>query len=485
MTNSNPDIQLEPNKPSEDPLESQVSTVDYAPVGPTLAMESATCDGERRWSRGEVLGCFILTVIMIQVCLGPKLRLSQWEADAKSNAGIAEGVAWLNGRYDITPANADELDLRDPEQRQHDTAYFEDRVYNVFPPLVSMLTVAFSPLHNYLIDKADFWLPQPYVYTFFWPLVIATFVVFYRQLRHPVYAAVLTLGFIGGTAVLPNLYFCRSGYLGQMDHVISQVGLLILAADVLGKQRIWPALLGLMIATYSRQLTSLYGLVLLFVAARRYGAKGFMLTGIGLAFIAAPLLFLNYQKFGNPLDFGYANIYVGRETEFMGSRVAEHGVFSPAFIGDNLYYMHAAPPLIAEASLTQLRFSDGNNVGTSLWITTPLALWLLLGVGVWWKRPGARPLILGTLPILVGLALYHSPGYLQHGYNRFALDFLPIWLVVAAPAMFRGKRQWRTWFSLACIAWSLLYFQSITPDARVAQPDAHVASISGAEHGQV
>ena len=160
-------------------------------------------------------------------------------------------------------------------------------------------------------------------------------------------------------------------------------------------------------------------------------------------------------------------------------------MFSPAFIGDNLYYMHAAPPLIAEASLTQLRFSDGNNVGTSLWITTPLALWLLLGVGVWWKRPGARPLILGTLPILVGLALYHSPGYLQHGYNRFALDFLPIWLVVAAPAMFGGKRQWRTWFSLACIAWSLLYFQSITPDARVAQPDAHVASISGAEHGQV
>jgi hypothetical protein len=72
--------------------------------------------------------------------------------------------------------------------------------------------------------------------------------------------------------------------------------------------------------------------------------------------------------------------------------------------------------------------------------------------------------MLGTLPVMAGLLCYHGPGFMENGYSRFALDFLPIWLAVVAP---RTRGGWRTWFTLACVAWSLLYFQAIVPDVSV------------------
>jgi len=66
--------------------------------------------------------------------------------------------------------------------------------------------------------------------------------------------------------------------------------------------------------------------------------------------------------------------------------------------------------------------------------------------------------MLATLPILLAHLCYHSPGHLACGYNRFALDFLPVWLVVAAPWT-RGDR--RTWFTIGCTAWSVWYFANL------------------------
>jgi hypothetical protein len=53
------------------------------------------------------------------------------------------------------------------------------------------------------------------------------------------------------------------------------------------------------------------------------------------------------------------------------------------------------------------------------------------------------------------LLFYHGTGQRQYGYYRFALDFMPVWLVVAAPWLASGVRRWPT---LACIAWSVAYF---------------------------
>jgi hypothetical protein len=291
---------------------------------------------------------------------------------------------------------------------------------------------------------------------------------------------------------------------------------------------LWPGLVGLFISTWSRQITFLYAPVLLVSAARRSGWKGVVACSAGLIAIAAPLLVLNHLKFGDPLEFGYRYIYVGREDAGMGQRVAEHGVFSAHFIPENLYYLHLAPPDIdlANSSLTEVKISDANQYGTSLWLTTPLALWIFLAAPQWWREPAARWLVLGTIPVMAGLACYHSPGYISHGYSRFALDFLPVWLVAVAPYTFgamriseaaarseavaeatgpargatalgvgaRGPllpqgvpiaafRGWRTWLTVAFVAWGLIYYQAITPDGPAPRRDGGRWMV--VKHGQV
>jgi len=434
--------------------------------------------------RWRTVVCGLLLLCAIQLAAGPKIRLSQWETNADSNAGLAEGMAWLRGRLDLPPIVNGHLDWSypeptgnpgDPARRLHDTAFVTERgrIYNVFPPMVAILTVILNPVHTFLGLPEGFWPAATSVYLVYLPLVLTGFVVFNRRLNDPVWAAVLTLGWIGGSAVLPNLHAAQGGQLAQTYHVVSQVGLLILAADVMGRQRIWPGLIGLLISTYTRQLTCLYGLVLLWMAFRRHGPRGVMLCTLGLAFIAAPLCILNHLKFGNPLDFGYRHIYVGRETENMAVNCLTHGAFSPRFIPTNAYYLHLAPPRIGDVSLTNINIQEDNPFGTSLWITTPLAVWAVVSVRQWWRQREARWLMLGTVPVMLGLLCYHSPGYLELGYNRFALDFLPIWLLVAAPFT-RGGR--RTWISAALIAWGLLYFQAIVPNVRI-QPRTEMRGV--------
>ena len=468
------------------------------------ARSKASGDGDApAESRRRMLGCFLLMMAAIQLTLGSKILLSQWELLADKNAGVAEGVAWLNGRLDLPPTVGVTLDWNypplpadagNPSYRLHDTAYFEPtgKLYNVFPPMVSILTVVLSPLHRFLLGgRADLWLQTPYVLLVFWPLPIVGFLVFRRRTGDSAWAALLTLALMGGTAVLPTLAQARHGWLGGIDHVVSQVGLLILAADILGKQRIWPGLIGLLICTYTRQMTFLYGIPLLWIALRstrsgsalpRWNVRRFLYCGAGLAVIAGPLLSLNYFKFGHPLDFGYSYIYVGRETEPMGRRYEEHGTFSTHFIPENLYYMHLAPPRIGEITAAGVQISNDNPSSTSLWITTPLAVWVLLSVGCWWREVNGRTLMMGSLLVMAGLLCYHSPGFLAPGYCRFALDFLPIWLLVAAPFTRGG---WRTWLTLGCVAWSLLYFQAIVEDDHVVTPRASRKTMMTVDHGGI
>lgn len=491
------------------PSESAVKPIVAYSSGPD-ASDHKTLSGtiQAKESRWRVLGCFVLMMAAIQLVMGPKIRLSQWQMGADSNAAVAEGAAWLRGRLDLPPVTNGTLNwdypavVGDPSSeghRLHDTAFFEEsgKYYNVFPPMMSILTVAVSPIHRLYMPegRVDIWLQTPFVFLVFWPLPITGFIVFQKRTGNSIWAAFLTLAWMGGSAVLPNLHEAQTGLLGQINHVISQVGLLILAADILGKQRIWPGLIGILISTYTRQITFLYGLILLWVAWRGGGVRRFIMCGLGLGVVAAPLLALNFAKFGNPLDFGYKYIYEGRENDYMGSRCLKYGMFSHKFIlgvedgfgndHGNAYYMHLAPPDIdlANSSLIEVKISDDNQNGTSLWITTPFAFWVLLSAGQWWRDRKCRILMLGTLPVMLGVLCYHSPGYMEHGYNRFALDFLPLWLVVVAPFTYGG---WRTWLSLGFVTWSLLYFQTIVPNRpQVRDRAERITAFTQVNYGEV
>ena len=63
--------------------------------------------------------------------------------------------------------------------------------------------------------------------------------------------------------------------------------------------------------------------------------------------------------------------------------------------------------------------------------------------------------MIGTLPVVVGLWGYHTTGADGSGYYRYALDFLPLWLLVISP--YTTGRRGRP-LGLVCLAYSALYF---------------------------
>lgn len=403
----------------------------------------------------RTLGCLAILIIALCIACGRNLVLSQWQLTADGNAGVAEAVSWLHGRFDL-PFKGN--DPTDPESRGWDTAFYNGKVYNISAPLIGILTYILHPFHSHVLGfpEGD-WSPWTFVWLLYWPLPIAGFFVFRNRLGDSAWAALLTFAWIGGTATLPNLTLTGRGLLGQMDHIMSQVGVLILINDILGRRRIWPGLVGLLITTYSRQLTFLYGFVLLWAAWKYRGPKVAALCLGGMTAIVLPLFALNYAKFDSPLDFGYRYIYVGRDDD-SAVKCREFGTFSPHFFLENAYYMHLAPPEIAEVSPNSLVIRETNGYGTSLWITTPLAFFIFLSWKQWWPRPPERVVMICTFLIMAALLCYHTPGHWGHGYSRFTMDFMVVWLVVIAPFT-RGK--WQTNVTFACTAWSVWYFSGL------------------------
>ncbi len=92
--------------------------------------------------------------------------------------------------------------------------------------------------------------------------------------------------------------------------------------------------------------------------------------------------------------------------------------------------------------------------GASIWLTSPLLIGVLLTARRWWADPGRRALMLASFAVAAGLMCYHTTGAKDTGYYRYALDFVPIWLLVIAPYTARPRAV--PWV-LACLAYGALY----------------------------
>ncbi|MFQ5411924.1 MAG: hypothetical protein ACE5EC_06485, partial [Phycisphaerae bacterium] len=373
--------------------------------------------------------------------------------------------------------------------------------YNVFPPLQSILGYVVTGLFSGDARSPGFPVLRVSALVLFGlPLPIVGYAVFRRRTGSDFWAGVFTLGWLGGTAVLPCIDEARVGGVHHINHLLSQVGLLLLAGELLdpARRRCWIGWLGLLIAVWSRQLTVVYGVVLLIAvwrdetgssgpnacnrrapdeeprasaraAARiptvstsannRLGCHGSTLTRNRVFIIAGLLVILvvpmglNWAKFGNPFRSGYEFIYVGRDTE-IAEDARTHGLFSTAFVARNGWYMNAALPWTRSGEAGAITWNPSLH-GTSIWLTTPLLALVLIGVSGWWRELNSRRLMLCSLLIIAALLLYHNTGYRQIGYWRFALDFVPVWLVVGARSLSCGRLRWAT---LVCVAWSVGYF---------------------------
>ncbi len=359
----------------------------------------------------------------------------EWTLDMDFNTSAVEGWSWMNGRLDMLYLGGD-------------TARVNDKTYNVFPPLFTIISAAvFGVAH---IFTGEYLFPD-WVFTLIIlvPLVATASWAFVTCTGSWWKASLLGVQLIVGTALLPQLTACRQGWIWQTHHVLSVVGLLLIAGDCLGKKRLWPSLLGLLIAAWTRQLTILFAAPLILILVRQRAQ--WLGTVLAIAVILGLPMTLNLLKFGSVFDSGYARIYEGR-SDAVALR-AKSGLFAIKFFPENFYYMNLCVPLSRKGGALHVEADDW---GDSMWIGTPVLLYVFIAWRQWWHDRARRILLLGATPVVLLLLLYHNTGWLQMGHYRFSLDFIPIVLAVIAPFLWG---RWRTPLTITLLIWSVIYFR--------------------------
>ncbi len=323
------------------------------------------------------------------------------------------------------------------------------------------------------------------------------YALYFLAERVPWRQTLLAVALVCGTSLWPVLdRTIRGGGPYFVNHTLVTIGLLLLLAEVFGRGRVSVAGVGLVIMTLTRQMTAAFAIPLVWLAFRRNMASGdgaglgrdaggerpgperaapvsgrhreraggspdaWGIRVIGLALtgvvvVAIPMV-VNTLKFGSPATTGYMLIYEGRNDVFAHD-ARTHGLFSAAFVSRNLYYANIGLPVRHEITVAGKRevHYRPNDMGTGIWWTTPLLLWLFFDLRRILRDPASRSVLAAAAVVYVGLLFFHATGHVQRGYNRFSLDYLPALMAVIGPGCLRG---WRSWVSLGMIAWSVVYF---------------------------
>lgn len=140
--------------------------------------------------------------------------------------------------------------------------------------------------------------------------------------------------------------------------------------------------------------------------------KWSLLSGLPILLAVAGLLWYNFIRFGDWLDFGYATMNVGDNTAV----VQAFGQFNPAFIWRNIHYMLFRLPH-SSASCNGRWVPDPQ--GISIFVTTPALIYLVRSFRrAWWSIAAWV-----TILIQIGLLLTHTGSAWEFGY-RFIMDFM-------------------------------------------------------------
>ena len=126
----------------------------------------------------------------------------------------------------------------------------------------------------------------------------------------------------------------------------------------------------------------------------------------------------NLVRFGDPFELGYRYMQLEKLLE---KTLEEHGTFSLAYLGRNLYYAFLDLPKLSPRWPYVLM--DG--WGLSLFISTPALVYIFLGT---WRERIGQTCALAACLVAAPSLLYYNTGYLQAGY-RYVLDFMPFLVV--------------------------------------------------------
>ena len=420
-------------------------------------------DAHRSEPRWKTYGCLLLMLIGLYLAMGPRVKLSEWKVTREGNTALDEAIQWKRGELTLSRDFYEDVNVG-------------DKTYNVVGPAFVLLSLLGTTLSAWAGGGTAHFDPFLYVCFVALPLPLVGFWAFQKVVKSSDWSAVLTGYLIAGTSLAPVLAICRGGSIYYINHVLAVIGLLLIAADLLGPCRIWPAVIGLCIATWSRQTACFYALPILWIAWQSSGTpppmrspqtqevlrhaphrakRRFWIALGGIAIAATLPMTLNALKFGNPFQTGYSLMYQDR-TDRIG-RKAQECFLGPRYLPEHAIAMNLAYPQW-DVRKGQLHADIADTNGGSIWFTSPLLCGIFFTVPSWWHDRRRRALMLATLPVIAVFMCYHTTGADRAGYYRYALDFIPIWLMVIAP--YTSSRRGHP-LTLACLGYSALYFNLI------------------------
>jgi hypothetical protein len=394
-------------------------------------------------SRGKTWFGAALVVLASGLLIEAKLWRPDTLLTIRENVQIAEAKAWWNARLDL------------PE-RKWDTALKDGLVYSHFPPMFSLIAAGVVPFFHGV--------PHAFiVVALLLPVQLLAYALFYRRTGSWAWGALLAMGLVCGTSLLPVIDKTLRGASPYfVNHTLAMIGLLIMLVESFGRRRVWVAAIGLIVAALSRQMTIVYALPLALLAFKgahqRAGIKPVTTFATTVFFVILVSCTLNALKFGRPWDSGYMHVYTDRAEDRFSRDAKTYGLFSTHYVPRNLYYANLGFPKVYRIEIagqgeTHLR---PNHMGTGIWWTTPLLLLVFLDMGSIVRDPLRRAWLAAAILASAGLLFYHSTGYDQRGFNRYSLDYVPVILALIAPRCVTGRGRW---ISSAMIAWSILYFR--------------------------
>lgn len=363
-----------------------------------------------------------LIVILLIAAAGAGIWPRLWAPTGQNKHHLHQARAFLAGRLDVPAAFGD-------------VVTFEGRHYIVFPPLPSLLI---TPAVYFLGDEA-----RSTVLSLL--LTILNVFVLRGVLRRlevePRLQRWLLAAFFLGTAYTTSLFQAYEFW--HYAHIVAVTFLLVAVWEALGRGR--GLLVGLCcgLAFLSRHLCIYAAIFLLALVWERSRERPLWRRAANLAGFGAVLgasvgvyLYLNWLRFGDPLETGYR--YMPLKGVF-AERVAFYGLFHPAYVPFNLTYLFLQGFHIAFDPPRMLSAVGLDPFGTSVTFASPF---LFLALLARWRRPLLIAAWISiALPILHAL-FYYNNGAGQANAQRFMLDWLPVVIVLVALGMQRARAIW-------------------------------------------
>ncbi len=337
-----------------------------------------------------------------------------------------------------------QLHLRHIPDPPYDLTAFDGRWYVSFPPLPAVLMVPIVAIRGLAVSDIAFSVVLGACdVALFYALLI-------RLKSRPETRRWLSLLLGMGT---PLWYCAALGSVWFTAHVVAVMCLCLYLLEVVGRNRPWwagfwlgmgflaraPLLLAFPLSlVLGLNPTSESGWRAAWQSNWKPKARFVCLFALGLAPALLGQALYNQLRFDAPWEFGYRWM---NSPDALLARQGQWGQFSLHFWPENVYTMLVRPPVISgpPARITPDPWGMG-----LLWTTPALVLMLTtlpaqmrrhrLAVGLW----------LSIFLVQLPSSLYFNTGSFQFGY-RFALDWLPMGLVLIALGIREGERRLPAW----------------------------------------